>query len=261
MKKLLFLSACLICLSNINAIAQDGLGEEELHANVLTMKQRCYDVLIVSKTVQKGDMTYCAAGNENHVFDMKGRRVETSGYDVAERLEWRAIYKYKPENNECEMTVYNAQGDMQTKTLFKYSPNGSLLEEHIYDAEGVFVEKHIHKYDVRGLNRLTTSCYQHDEDLRWKEKYEYNHLEQKVEYKHYDAMKNLDWLTVYKYDYTGFKTEEITYDANNNELSHYLYEYVYDDLKNWIRQTTYSYDTIKKERIPESIIERDIVYY
>jgi hypothetical protein len=248
-----------VMLISVTATAQNGWEDERLKGLVIMVKQRCHKVLLTPEGPQKGNVANCIVGNEDHVFDQRGRCAEVSSYSADNKLEWKASYDYKSDD-KAEMVLTSVSGSVQSKTVYHYNSAGKITEEQLYNVQGDLLEKLEHRYDANNANKISTSCYKPKGGLSWKENYEYDKLGNKISYKHYDATGKLGWQTVYKYDRFGVKIEEGSYDASGNELSLSAYEYVYDYYNNWIQQIIFTYD-LNKNKIPENIIERDITYY
>ena len=259
MRKIVFIVLGII-LYCIPVRSQNGWKEEGLHGYILMLKQRCHEVIETPRGYGKGAIiSFCLVGNENYIFDRKGRITEKLAYDESNKLEWESTYTYES-NNKANILTKKACGSFKSQVTYIYNDLGEIIEETIYNAQGDVIDKYVHLYDEQGINRISTSCYRVGGSLKWREVYEYDHLGNKLAYRHYDSQGNLDWYTMYKYDNLGNKIEEGSYDFFENELSYHTYEYVYDDWDNWIQQTVFSFD-LNKRKYVDSIISREIIYY
>ena len=222
MRRLLFVIIGLLFLSTSSVFAQNKWADEGLKGYVMSMKQRCYEARTAPDgSVQKRDLTVCMAGNNDYLFDPKGRCKQVTGFDRFNAQDWIANYTYEKDGTKSEVKIESPTGAFRNRTEYRYDSNGNVAEELSYNMQGDLLERIAHNYNANNY-KISTFCYKVDGTLRWRENYEYDQFGNRVGYKHYDAVGKLDWQTVYKNDQYGNKIEEGNYDADGNELSHTL---------------------------------------
>ena len=192
-----------------------------------------------------------------------GKNKKTGGYKV--------VTKHDENGNLIESFHYDREGKLWEKNAYKYDSNNNLSEKIEYDNIGKIERKTKYdsygnyykeddkvKFDSKGRLQQNELLYSSGE-LMCKKNYEYNkdgciiknynkggNLER---YEKSDIENNILEIKIWKPEYS------FSYDIKGMKLSiHELFEYEYDSLNNWIKQTCYRNKSI------HYISERKIEY-
>lgn len=257
MKKIIVLSlACLLSIGCIfSAMPKNDLTKGHLYGKVKSIREICYKAVYKDFVIVKGERAkranmeaesytlYDEQGNEmehsiyrpdgsvqiNFVstYDYRGYKTTKNSYDSKGALGTKIMYKYDEGGNEIEVNMYAPDGSLYLKTTSKNDGNGNKIEENWYTPDGRLMSKYTNKYDGLG-NKTEQSSYD-------------------------DGVLNIRYT--YKVDANGNDTERNGYDASGNLISKNIYQYEYDNKRNWTKRIDF------ENEVPQFVIERGIEYY
>jgi len=247
-----------------NKIEQDkkhtGWDDYGLKGEVKSLRQiSSYKAVNKFGKIQKGDMDDYYSENVYVLFNKKGNQVELNWvewnwYKSDGSLGSKWTYKYDNKGNQIETNRYKSDGSLGSKWTYKYDNKGNKVEENLYNSDGSLDSKWTYKYDNKG-NQVERDSYKSDGSLYWKWTYKYDDKGNPVEWNNYKSDGSLGSKCTYKYDNKGNLVEENSYMSDGSLNYQRTYTYTYDKKGNWNKQITF------KNTIPQTIIEREIVYF
>nr|NQU90604.1 hypothetical protein [Bacteroidota bacterium] len=205
---------------------------------------------------------------EQHTSEFKDKEVnkyndmdliiEQSTFNSSGKIKEMIIFKYDMSKKLIEKNRYNSRGSLTKKWLYKYDKNGQKIEEvaldyFSYSDEPVIINKYIiewsNDYLVRVISEFNQGNFIGRYLLRWDKN------DNVVESNDFGYDEIMDNGYAYKYDIYGNRIEHAEFNEER-KITHFMhYEYIYDDVNNWIRKIHYI------NTIPKYIIEREIMYY
>jgi hypothetical protein len=188
-------------------------------------------------------------------------------------------YVYDSRDNLIERSSYLPNGTRIQKDTYSYDSKRNMIENA---RQNYFLQQHTTfyvDYDKKGRDQKLTRCdsdgkvlalrsFSYDRQGNKKEVFEDIELEtlsyyssvydrngNEIESNEHDSEGKLVSRFVTAYDNNDQVIESISYRADGSVIRHKSYEYLYDQKKNWIKQTEY------QDSIPLSISIREIEYY
>jgi hypothetical protein len=204
----------------------------------------------------------------SYLYDSSKRLIESEHFDVKNRLTGKEKFKYDEKGNNLESKFYGEDGALNEVYVFAYDLNGNCIQEERLNRGSYLAKKYTFKYDVKGnlieeylIDKGSGSSYPSGD--RSKKVIEYNLSGKKVKTTYYKAIgeNSLKLFQEIMYDEKGneilsnFYSNSFNRHLDNSRPSIFVYEYIYDNLGNWIKKVEFvNYEPVR-------IIERSISYY
>jgi hypothetical protein len=198
----------------------------------------------------------------------------------------KKVFHYTPKGLVSQQLRFDSSDTLQGQDTFDYTTKGKLSATYHYDAKGALISKETYEYDKSGnINQecvyegatnkspLKTILYDTEGRKVSETNYapsgvktreflcEYNAVGNKIKQIHYrgDGTKYAET----RYNERGLPKTYLNYTADGLEECNEEYQYEYDAVGNWIKQTV---TTCPNENNPEhvrplEIIQRTIHYY
>lgn len=164
------------------------------------------------------------------IYNYTNNQIENISFSVMENYKRRSVAELDKNQNIISYKKWNSKNHLESHTQHFYN------EHHLKEKSIMF--------DTFVYERKSVSEYKYDENKNLIEESTFSLSDGRLESKKtylYDSQQNL--------------IEETEYNNIGNIKYSYQYQYEYDNKKNWTQQI------ILKNNVPETIIERKIVYY
>lgn len=195
-------------------------------------------------------LDYDDPSNEiKHKFHYENGLITTEEVFYNQSQIGKTLYKYDENDNVVSAHDVGESGEITLKVTFQYDERDNLLEKIIYEADGQSVlSKYVYKYDQEG-NKIAYDEFESDGSFEAHQSFTYDNEGNLFEEKYHNT--------------DGSVSQVITYDAHGNRIQNdsdvlsyrEKYEYLYDDIGNWIETLSY------KESTLEYIEKREIEYF
>jgi YD repeat-containing protein len=168
------------------------------------------------------------------IFDSQGNQIEAGCSDDS-GAKVKAFYRYEFDDKGKVRVIetYNEDGFLYHKVVCSYDAGGQLEEKSFYGSNGTMYERMIFTYGADGRT------------------------EEKLTYKD-DGL--LDRRIIYHYDNKENLTEVAGYNANPSLLGRTSHAFHYDDVGNWIKKISQSWNVETAKPISQWT-EHRIIYY
>lgn len=166
-----------------------------------------------------------------YIYNYTNNQIEKVSFFIMENNKQRSVTELDKNQNIISYKIWNENNHLKSHIQYFYNENNLKEKSIMFDT--------FFKRETKSFSK-----YKYDENKNLIEVSTFSLSDEKLESK-----KN------YSYDFQQNLIEETEYNSENKENFKYSYQYEYDNKRNWIRKI------ILKNNIPETIIERKIIYY
>ncbi len=213
------------------------------------------------------------------IFDKNEKVIENVQYERNGTLYEKNIYERNEDGVAQRAIKKNSSDELISYSTYEYDSNDNMIAVKTYDSDNNLTNIQLNEYDENG-NKIEMLLKSPESENGWKYVYKYNFENKKIEQFRYKPDGSLKDRRTYTYDENGNENIEIMlkpdgsftkfvseYDEmdnltiqnwfnEQNEKTHQTtFEYVYDEMKNWISKRRSSNGELGM------VWERQIEYY
>ena len=194
-------------------------------------------------------------------YNTQGNEVETLRYVATGSLAEKSVHTDNTSSKRTETMTYNPAGSLLTKTLYLYDFQGRLSERTTLDDVGLIERTtYLHQPEKNTIEETTTYARQSPPVRRT----HFHDSEGRKTATLTFARDGSVSKTIPAYDDKGNETDRTVYAGDGAVLDHLRYEYEFDDVGNWVKQTEFiCLPTAEPEAsvcTPAAIVSRTIAY-
>jgi len=193
-------------------------------------------------------------------YDKNRNKIERKRYSIDSKgefyLVFKSFYKYDNYGNLVEESETQWEDVLHLRNTRKYDSSGNLIENIHYKSDGRLSRHVVNKYDIRN-NKIERLEYDSIGKTSGREQYKYDNNGKNIEEKKFYLNGEVFSLRKRRYDENSNMIESISIPPTdrNREKHRKVWEYQYDENKNWIKRVQYINDE------PFETRERKIEYY
>jgi hypothetical protein len=212
----------------------------------------------------KGEPIYRDEDTFAATFDTKGELLEKSRWNDNGKLDTKRIFKYDTTKNRKEEKEVAADGTLYRKFVSQFNTLGQEIEWQMSEKGKGVTAKVLSTFDETGNKVIDQSFYKKEKpggetSYQYNEKglvmervdkksdgsidrihhYTYDDTGNEIVYKNFKSAGELNRMSHYKYDEYRNVVEEIAFNGDGSLHATYTYEYLYDELQNWVKKTQF----------------------
>jgi hypothetical protein len=194
-------------------------------------------------------------------YDAQGNETDTLRYVSPDTLVEKSVHTYNSNGKRTETVTSKPDGALLTKTLYLYNFQGELSEQTTLDDVGI-IDRAIYTHDAKkqAIDETITSA-RNGATKRLTHFYDAKGQEAATAIVARDG--SVSKLT-FVYDDKGNMTERVVHTSDGSVLDRLRYEYEFDIVGNWVKQTELICIAAAKPTAflctPTAVISRTITY-
>jgi hypothetical protein len=158
-------------------------------------------------------------------YDGRGNLIEANGYNNKDELVNKSVYSYDDRNRRVEwmsFSFHREENAKPHKVSYSHYESGRVKDESFYSYEGNWFQPNDNI--PGGAHRKM--CL-------------YNERGKRTSTLRFRSNGAFVGMNIMRYDHRGNEIEDVEYDAEGNLKDKKVYKYKYDNVGNWVKQTTY----------------------
>ena len=233
---------------------KNSLQKEKLVGKVRSITDENFNVIDSLGKAERGFIT----SRNIFLYDEKGNMIKQICEPVTKnQIASILVNNYDGKGNSIKSIHYDEFGKETFRSENKFDDKGSIISSDAYD-NGIRRKEDNSKigYEYDSKNNVI-EIKESNRQGRYdgKTRYQYDQRGNVIERLMYNEHDKLIYKSFTRYDSKNNNIEMVGYDADGSVASKYRFEYVFDNLGNWIIKRAY------KNEKPDGYYDRKIKYY